>query len=139
MPKTLLLAAAVLALSACQPRETPLPELSGAELYTYHCSACHGPQGEGDGPVAEVMNVAVPNLRVLSQRNGGKFPAEAVASYIDGRNLPVAHGDRYMPIWGDIFSRPDAVAGTDDGSEPDEALVARRIKAITEFLERIQR
>jgi len=49
------------------------------------------------------MRVAVPNLRMLSERNEGEFPAEAVASYIDGRDLPASHGDRNMPIWGPVF------------------------------------
>jgi mono/diheme cytochrome c family protein len=122
------------ALAACD--RGPRAELSepGSELYTYHCSACHGALGEGDGPVAEVMNVSVPNLRTLSQRNGGTFPLD-VAAFIDGRDLPVAHGDRYMPIWGSVFSSPEAVP--DDGNE-DEVLVARRIEALVAFLERIQ-
>ena len=28
----------------------------GRRLYVYHCSACHGPLGRGDGPSGEVLN-----------------------------------------------------------------------------------
>lgn len=99
---------------------------AGAELYARHCGSCHGVFGEGDGPVAQVMEVSVPNLRTLSDRAGGEFPRDAVMAYIDGRDLPAAHGARLMPVWGDTF------AG--DG----EAAAADRIAAITDFVERLQ-
>jgi len=122
---TLILAVAT---AACaQDGGTP----DGAELYARHCAACHGQRGEGDGPVAGVMQVEVPNLRTLRQRANGTFPREAVMAYIDGRNLPVSHGDRYMPIWGNVFSW-----GGDDDER--EAVVAARIEALASYLEQIQ-
>ena len=36
------------------------------------------------------MRVTVPNLRSIAMRNGGTFPADAVAAYIDGRESPAA-------------------------------------------------
>ena len=56
-------------------------EDTGARLYFNHCAACHGAEGEGGGPVAATMRIMVPNLRTLSQRNGGTFPADKVASF----------------------------------------------------------
>jgi mono/diheme cytochrome c family protein len=85
----------------CSPE--PVVLISGAETFATHCASCHGPRAEGDGPVAATMNVTVPNLRTLSQRNHGQFPTDAVASYIDGRSLPIAHGTRSMPVWGGVF------------------------------------
>ena len=76
---------------------------SGSRLFLTHCASCHGAHGEGDGPVAAALAVSVPNLRTLAQRNHGEFPAEAVTQYIDGRNSPAAHGDRTMPVWGEVF------------------------------------
>ena len=58
---------------------------TGAVLYMNHCAACHGADGEGGGPVAVAMSVTIPNLRGLSERNGGVFPADALAAYVDGR------------------------------------------------------
>jgi mono/diheme cytochrome c family protein len=103
---------------------------TGTELFMNHCAACHGANGEGGGPVAAVMQVQVPNLRTLAQRNGGKFPADAVRAYIDGREVKAAHGDRQMPIWGDVFRGPEQ--GT------AERTIRRRIAALVEFIEEIQ-
>jgi len=103
---------------------------TGARLYFNHCAACHGDDGEGTGPVASSMRTAVPNLRTLAQRSGGVFPADAVAAYVDGRNLKTAHGDRQMPIWGDVF------AGA-DGSATGRT-VRRRIAAVVEFISMLQ-
>ena len=102
----------------------------GARLYFNHCAACHGDEGEGTGPVAASMRVTVPNLRALAQRNGGMFPVDAVRAYVDGRNMPAAHGDRVMPIWGDVFLGADRSA--------DDRTVRRRIAAVVEFISTLQ-
>jgi len=102
----------------------------GPRLYLNHCAACHGFQGEGDGPVAATMRASVPNLRTLAQRNNAVFPADNVAAYIDGRELNAAHGDRQMPIWGDVFR------GAEQGTA--ERTIRRRIAAIVEFIETLQ-
>jgi hypothetical protein len=86
--------------AAAQPPATP----DGANLYRNNCAACHGMAGEGDGPVASAMRVTIPNLRTLASRNDGEFPRDAVTAYIDGRTVPAAHGDRYMPVWGDVLA-----------------------------------
>jgi mono/diheme cytochrome c family protein len=104
---------------------------SGAETFATHCASCHGPRAEGDGPVAATMNVNVPNLRTLSQRNDGQFPTEQVSSYIDGRNLPAAHGDRLMPVWGGVF---DTTGRLISGAEDAE----QRIDSVIGFLREIQ-
>jgi mono/diheme cytochrome c family protein len=103
---------------------------SGADVYFNHCAACHGADAEGSGPVAASMRVTVPNLRQLAQRNGGEFPAEAVAAYIDGRETPAAHGDRQMPVWGEVFRGPEQ--GT------AQRTVRRRIAALVEYLRTLQ-
>jgi hypothetical protein len=76
------------------------------------------------------MRVTVPNLRSLAQRNGGEFPADAVAAYIDGRNLKAAHGDRQMPIWGDVFRGVEQTT--------PERTVRRRIAAVVDFIAALQ-
>ncbi len=105
-------------------------EDTGARIFLNHCAACHGPEGEGGGPVAATMRVTIPNLRTLAARNDGTFPADAVAAYIDGREITAAHGDRQMPIWGDVFRGPDQ--GT------AERTVRRRIAALVEFIAMLQ-
>lgn len=103
---------------------------TGARLYFNHCAACHGEDGEGTGPVASSMRVTMPNLRTLAQRNGGVFPADTVAAYVDGREVKAAHGDRQMPVWGDVFR------GADQGTA--ERTVRRRIAAVVDFLAALQ-
>ena len=127
LAKTLLGAVAGATLAGCTaPAETP----SGAQLYSTHCTACHGIDGEGGGPVAAVMQITVPNLRSLKARNGGVFPTDAVSAYIDGRQIPASHGDRQMPIWGDVFRSQEGRNTAD--------IVRRRIAAIVSFIEELQ-
>jgi hypothetical protein len=68
----------------------------------------------------------------LSQRNGGTFPTDAVASYIDGRSFPAAHGTREMPVWGPVFSVTQQIVS---GAESPE----QRIAGIMDFLRELQR
>ena len=110
----------------------PEVEFSGAYLYSNYCASCHGANGEGDGPVAAVMATQVPNLRLLSERNSGIFPVDAVTEYVDGRTVVSAHGDRRMPVWGDVFSWE----GTDDPGI--ERRVEERIGAIVDFVSEMQ-
>lgn len=98
----------------------------GASTYLRYCAPCHGAQAEGDGPVADSIRVTMPNLRGLSRRNGGEFPAEVVASYIDGRRVPPVHGERYMPVWGVVFEATEV-------ADPEN-----RIAAVVEFLRELQ-
>jgi hypothetical protein len=74
--------------------------------------------------------VRVPNLRTLAQRNG-EFPTEWVASKVDGRNLPPAHGDRAMPVWGSVFDTTGQLFVDAESSE-------QRIDALIEFLLELQ-
>lgn len=105
-------------------------EDTGARLYFNHCAACHGDDGEGTGPVAASMRVTVPNLRTLAQRNGGAFPVESVTAYVDGRDMKAAHGDRQMPVWGDVFRGPEQSTA--------KRTVRRRIAAVVDFIATLQ-
>ncbi|HET8696395.1 MAG TPA: cytochrome c [Gammaproteobacteria bacterium] len=127
--KTLFGFAAALALGCSGIAGARAAEADGAPLYMNHCAACHGARGEGDGPIAPLLTVTVPNLRGLSKRNGGTFPTDAVKAYIDGRNVRPAHGNRAMPVWGDVFRA--ATVG-------DEPLVATRIAVLVAFIEELQ-
>jgi mono/diheme cytochrome c family protein len=108
-------------------------QTDGATLFARHCASCHGPQGEGDGPVATVMQATVPNLRTLRARSNGTFPRDAIMRYIDGRDLPAAHGERLMPVWGDTF------VGTGADAQANEAQAREAIAAITDFIAELQR
>ena len=57
------------------------------------------------------------------------FPSERVYRIIDGRDVP-SHGDREMPVWGDVFMM------SPEGSLPGG--VKARIDAVVRYLQGIQ-
>ncbi len=104
---------------------------TGEQTFATHCASCHGDRGAGDGAVAAVLAVPVPNLQTLTLRNGGQFPSDTVAGYIDGRSFPASHGNRTMPVWGRIFdTTADIVVDADNA--------ASRIEALLSHLEELQ-
>lgn len=103
----------------------------GAINYRVHCFNCHGPQGRGDGPVAEMLKVRPADLTDLREADGS-FPSQRLAEVIDGRRDVGGHGRREMPVWG--------IAFRDRGRDSDqEAEVAGRIADLVAYLESIQR
>ncbi len=80
------------------------PGATGGEvLYLRYCASCHGATGHGDGPVAADLRKRPPDLTRLAARNGGKFDERDLVAVIDGRRAVAAHGDRIMPVWGEVF------------------------------------
>lgn len=99
---------------------------TGAQLYTQFCASCHGAGGRGDGPVAPLLKVEVPDLTRLIRRPGDPFPTDSVRRIVDGREVPSAHGGRRMPIWGYEFAT--ATAGEPEaGAAAATALVDRLV------------
>lgn len=125
--------AAVGLVSAPSAQTFGLTDYSGEELFGRFCAACHGPGGEGDGPVAATMSVSVPDLTRLAERSGGEFPAAEVRDVIDGRALVIAHGPRSMPVWGYEF-------WVDEGGDIEaEAHTRELIDRLVTHIESIQR
>jgi len=103
------------------------PNDDGGRLFRTHCASCHGPTGRGNGPVADHLRRMPPDLTQYTRRNGGVFPEALVHRIIEGGEVP-SHGNREMPVWGDVF-RVGASA----------AEVTARIEAIVRYLAGIQR
>ena len=100
--------------------------MSGAEIYQQLCTSCHGVRGKGDGPMAPLLKIEVPDLTRLVQRHAGEFPVEEVKRAIDGRSEQPVHGLPYMPIWGLRFydpEKPDAAEARARGDSIVERLV----------------
>jgi mono/diheme cytochrome c family protein len=104
---------------------------SGFGLYTNYCASCHGPQAKGNGPMAAVLQVKPSDLTAIARRNGGKFPSDIVFRTVDGRKPVMGHGGQDMPVWGNVFQRPQEGAATPE-------VVRARIDALVRYLESIQ-
>jgi mono/diheme cytochrome c family protein len=109
----------------------------GQREYQSNCVACHGVSGKGDGPVAQVLKVQVPDLTVMTKKNGGVFPFARVYESIDGRVQYLAHGTREMPIWGNTY-KAGGVPEHDDYPYNAEFFVRSRILALIDYLNRMQ-
>ena len=105
---------------------------SGQQLYQRFCSGCHGVNAHGDGKIAPSLDVAVPDLTLLAQRNRGEFPRERLVKIIDGRITIGKHINRTMPIWGEELLRGEQ---GDTEAEHDESIL---INKIVDYLESIQ-
>ena len=127
-----LLALTVLAVVVHASDELDIDEVTydrGRRLYAENCAACHGPDARGDGVVARVLTIPVPDLTTLAANNDGAFPDERV---IDGRKQLTAHGSRLMPVWGTEF-------WLDEGAdERAEVMASERIHALIAYLQTIQ-
>jgi mono/diheme cytochrome c family protein len=109
-----------------------LDDLDGAGLFARFCASCHGASGQGDGPVASSLATSVPDLTRIVERNDGEFPAGLIRETIDGRSLVVAHGTRFMPVWGYEFWIEE---GADATAEAEARGVINRL---VEYLRSIQ-
>jgi len=108
--------------------------LEGAVLYADLCSACHGADLRGEGPMAPVLTVPPADLTRLGA--GADVPTLAVARQIDGRDPMAAHGGE-MPLFGPWVQGNGAdVAMTGPGGQP--ILMARPIANLIAFLMEVQ-
>ena len=63
-------------------RPPDAPGASGEEMYRTYCAVCHALDGKGGGPATPALRDQVPDLTTLSQRHGGKYPAQYVESIL---------------------------------------------------------
>ena len=102
---------------------------SGKEMFKAYCASCHGEKGKGDGPAAGALKTPPADLTQLAKTNGGKFPADRVASILRGQGTVTAHGNRDMPVWGPLFWQM---------SHGHETEVQQRIVNLTHYIESLQ-
>jgi len=105
----------------------------GARQFRVSCSGCHGLDARGNGPIAPVLSVPVPDLTRIASRHGGQFPTDDIYRIIDGQADLSAHGPRHMPVWGYEFF----------GDDPDDEVAHRRatqkIEHVLAYLQSVQR
>jgi mono/diheme cytochrome c family protein len=122
------LVAYVESLQVHEAATAPPPALNGEEVFRTFCANCHGRDGRGDGVMAGQLRRDPPDLTTFAMRNRGAFPADRLRRIIDGLEI-AAHGNRTMPVWGDVFSRQP-------GGGRDAA--AARVDALVRYIQSIQ-
>jgi mono/diheme cytochrome c family protein len=100
----------------------------GRVTYRVYCHNCHGDEARGDGRLASLLKVKPTDLTQLAHTNHGRFPVDKITKIIDGREEVLAHGDREMPVWGQVFMDKA-------GSEDD---VRVKLVQLVHYLESIQ-
>ncbi|MBI3796614.1 MAG: c-type cytochrome [Deltaproteobacteria bacterium] len=71
------------------PAAAPLQRFTQGEvLYIRHCAGCHGWEGRGNGPVAQLLEIKPPSLR-RTELFTQNTEAELVARILLGKNLPM--------------------------------------------------
>jgi mono/diheme cytochrome c family protein len=120
---------------AAQEAATVAPAARGAELFADFCATCHGAAARGDGPMADVLAVEVPDLTGLAARAGGTFPHYDVVAKIDGRDPVTSHGGA-MPVWGPVFEGVEAGFVRTEAGQP--IVTSEPIAALVAWLEGVQ-
>ena len=136
----LALVTAVAILPAQDEVETDNPGFMAAKgrvTFRRYCASCHGEKADGTGPVARMLKVEPTDLRMLAKENDGKYPAERITAFVDGREDVAAHGRRDMPVWGDVFQTA-LVANPATPDEDGESRAKRKVRELVLFLETIQ-
>ena len=124
-------------LPASEAEQEPIEKI-GKQEFIQSCAACHGVTAKGDGPVADLLTVELPDLTTIRKRHGGEFPASWVYRIIDGRTEVPAHGRREMPVWGDRY-RVEALQSLPlPFNVGADALVHGRILSLVFYLDYIQ-
>jgi mono/diheme cytochrome c family protein len=107
---------------------------AGRAAYVQNCAGCHGAEARGDGPLAALLTVPVPDLTRLAAENGGEFPLRAVVETIDGRNTRAGHGGA-MPVFGALMGGDGGVI---EGVGGTPLITRGIILSLAYYLEEIQ-
>lgn len=102
----------------------------GQQEFQSRCASCHGRDGKGNGPIADLLRKSPPDLTQLSKQNGGIFPISRVYDSIVGDSVQ-AHGSRDMPVWGQLYRLRAGEHYVDTYYDP-EAYVRVRVLALVE-------
>jgi len=105
MPLFILSIAGSLVIACAPPDNTRGAQAKrGYAHFLEHCSSCHGKDGKG--LKVDSLTIQPADLtRITARRRLNQFPTMDIAKIIDGRSILKGHGNRPMPIWGDVFSK----------------------------------
>ena len=102
----------------------------GKADFDFHCVACHGPEGRGDGPMAGILIVPPSDLTLIAERHDGRYPFWRIYAIISGDVQVKGHDTFQMPQYWDRFRGDETKSGYPPASI--------RILLLTHFLESLQ-
>ena len=108
----------------------------GQQLYDKYCSSCHGKDGRGKGSVSSYLKIKVPDLTLLKRNNKGIYPLDKVMTSIDGSRVVRGHGDKAMPVWGEVF---ETEARKTESAKYPILTSLLKTQAIAEYIASLQR
>ena len=79
------------------------------------------------------LKVKVPDLTLLKSKYKGVYPMDQVMSSIDGTKAVRGHGERTMPVWGQVFRDEHA------NEKYVELVALYKVKWIAEYIGTLQR
>jgi cbb3-type cytochrome c oxidase subunit III len=91
----------------------PPPAYEGRRLYVSYCQLCHGADGQGDGPLAKVMQISPADLTTTVRSRSDTILMKIITG--EGRQT-ITGRDRHnllseaMPEWKDVFSESQVKA-----------------------------
>ena len=119
----------------------------GQTEFLSKCAGCHGADAKGAGPMASKLKRQPADLTALAKNNNDVFQTDAIAAIVDGRGA-ISHRRLEMPIWGCRQGPPPGPRRKAYQPKPIESLldmpcdseevIKKRIRAIVEYLGRIQ-
>ena len=108
-----------------------LIEKLGKDEYSWHCAACHGADGNGDGEFAAMLIKPPSNLTTLAERYGQDFPFWRVYRIISGKEKTPGHATIQMPKFWERFQK--------DVGKPGFMPPEIRVLVLTHYIASLQR
>jgi mono/diheme cytochrome c family protein len=85
------------------PKDSRLAQAAvGKTHFQKYCTSCHG--DDGKGVYIDSLKTQPADLTKIGSAKSEGFPILYVANVIDGRKMAKSHGNREMPVWGEVFS-----------------------------------
>ncbi len=114
--------------------EVPAAEVlkEGRTEFEWYCTACHGPDGKGDGPQAKTLAKKPAGLTAIAKNNNGTFPFWRVYRIVSGKEEVPGHESFDMPEFWRHFKREEK-----DWDEPMPPYV--RVLILTHYVKSIQK
>ena len=106
----------------------------GRALFVENCAACHGIDGNGDGPEAVGLATRPADLTRIAARRDGVWPMLEVMAIVDGYT-GLTNPRENMPVIEGIVEGPMVDFDTGNGLTTP---VPARLVAVVEYLESIQ-